>query len=477
MIRDLKPYPAYKDSGVPWLGEVPEHWGVRRLRNVAEMRVSGVDKHTKDDEQPVRLCNYVDVYKHDRIRDRMTFMHATASVDEIERFRLHIGDVLITKDSEAWNDIGVPALVEESANDLVCGYHLALLRPFRDRLYGDYLLRALQSTVVSYQFHIEANGVTRYGLSHAAIKSIWLPLPSLPEQSAIVHFLDFADRRIRRSIRAKQKLIKLLEEQKQAIIFQAVTRGLDPNARLKSSGVEWLGEVPEHWEVHRTKVMFRLRTEKSGVAHDHELLSIYTHIGVRPRKELEEKGNKASTTDDYWIVKRGDIIVNKLLAWMGAIGVSHYDGVTSPAYDILMPIKDIFPDYYHNLFRTQLYLQQFKQRSRGIMDMRLRLYFDQFGQIPIPVPPVDEQAAIVSFYNDATADIDCIIDQTHREISLLREYRTSLIADVVTGKVDVRHIPLPDESNIETIFGEDIESLDNETCALDEVECAVEIEE
>ena len=223
--------------------------------------------------------------------------------------------------------------------------------------------------------------------------------------------------------------------------------------------------------------MFRLRTEKSGVAHDHELLSIYTHIGVRPRKELEEKGNKASTTDDYWIVKRGDIIVNKLLAWMGAIGVSHYDGVTSPAYDILMPIKDIFPDYYHNLFRTQLYLQQFKQRSRGIMDMRLRLYFDQFGQIPIPVPPVDEQAAIVSFYNDATADIDCIIDQTHREISLLREYRTSLIADVVTGKVDVRHIPLPDESNIETIFGEDIESLDNETCALDEVECAVEIEE
>ena len=117
--------------------------------------------------------------------------------------------------------------------------------------------------------------------------------------------------------------------------------------------------------------MFRLRIEKSGTNHGKELLSIYTHIGVRPRKDLEEKGNKASTTDDYWIVKKGDIICNKLLAWMGAIGVSHFEGVTSPAYDILMPVVELSPDYYHHLFRTKHCLQEFKQRSRGIMDMRL----------------------------------------------------------------------------------------------------------
>ena len=221
--RALEPYPAYKDSGVPWLGEVPKHWEVRRLRNTSEMRVSNVDKHVKDDEHQVRLCNYIDVYKHDRIRSGMAFMRATATTDEIERFRLRSGDVLITKDSESWNDIGVPALVEDAQDDIVSGYHLALLRPFPERVDGEYLFRALQSPAVAYQFHVEANGVTRYGLSHRAIKSVWLPFPPLPEQTAIVRFLDHAARRIRRYISAKQKLIALLEEQKQAIIHQAVT--------------------------------------------------------------------------------------------------------------------------------------------------------------------------------------------------------------------------------------------------------------
>ena len=203
------------------------------------------------------VCNYVDVYKNERIRSGMAFMRATATTDEIERFRLQSGDVLITKDSEAWNDIGVPALVEDTQDDIVSGYHLALLRPFPERVDGGYLFRALQSTAVTYQFHVEANGVTRYGLSHSAIKSVWLPLAPLPEQSAIVRYLDHADRRIRRYIRAKQKLIKLLEEQKQALIHQIVTRGLDPNVRLKPSGVEWLGDVPEHWEVVALKRVLR----------------------------------------------------------------------------------------------------------------------------------------------------------------------------------------------------------------------------
>ena len=443
MIAGLKPYPDMKDSGVQWLGKVPKHWEVRRLRNVADMRVSNVDKHVKADENLVRLCNYVDVYKNDYINKQMDFMQVTATNDEIERFRLERDDVLITKDSETWDDIGVPALVTEPASDLISGYHLALLRPRYDKLAGAYLLRALQSKGLAYQFHIEAKGVTRYGLSHAGIKSVWLPLPPLPEQAAIVRFLDHADQRIRLYIRAKQKLIALLEEQKQAIIHQAVTGQIDVRTgrsypTYKPSGVEWLREVPKHWEIRRTKVLFRLRTEKSGSAHGRELLSIYTHIGVRPRKELEEKGNKASTTDDYWIVKKGDLIANKLLAWMGAIGVSHYDGVTSPAYDILMPIVPLVSDYYHHLFRTRVYLQQFNQRSRGIMDMRLRLYFDQFGQIPILVPPVDEQQAIVNFYNEVVVDIDHVINQTRHQIELVQEHRTRLIADVVTGKLDVR---------------------------------------
>ena len=138
MICPSRSYPSYKYSGSPWLGDVPTHWEIRRIRTVAEMRVSNVDKHVTEGEIPVRLCNYVDVYKNDRITQMLSFMSATASWNEIKRFRLERGDVLITKDSEAWDDIGVPALVVESANDLLSGYHLALLRPFKEIL-GVYL--------------------------------------------------------------------------------------------------------------------------------------------------------------------------------------------------------------------------------------------------------------------------------------------------------------------------------------------------
>ena len=228
-----------KDSGVEWLGQVPEHWEVRRLRNVVDMRVSNVDKHVKADEHPVRLCNYVDVYKNDYINKQMDFMQATATNDEIDRFRLERDDILITKDSETWDDIGVPALVTEPAPYLISGYHLALLRPrYGKQLAGAYLLRALQSKGLAYQFHIEAKGVTRYGLSHDGIKSVWLPLPPLPEQTAIARFLDEADRGIRRYIRAKQKLIGrpvnramkemgYLQEYRTRLIADVVTGKLD----------------------------------------------------------------------------------------------------------------------------------------------------------------------------------------------------------------------------------------------------------
>ena len=254
----FRPYPYYKSSGVEWLGDVPAHWEVQRIRNVVDMRVSNVDKHVKEDEVSVRLCNYVDVYKNDYIDEQMDFMQATATDDEIARFRLEKDDVLITKDSEAWDDIGVPALVTEPASDLISGYHLALLRPRTDELEGGYLLRALQSKCLAYQFHIEAKGVTRYGLSHDSIKSVWLPLPPLPEQTAIVHYLDQADGRIRRYVSSRERLIELLEEYRQAVIHHAVTRGLDPDVRLKPSGVEWLGDVPAHWEVRRVKQVSRI---------------------------------------------------------------------------------------------------------------------------------------------------------------------------------------------------------------------------
>ncbi|MDD7914108.1 restriction endonuclease subunit S [Polaribacter haliotis] len=204
----------------------------------------------------------------------------------------------------------------------------------------------------------------------------------------------------------------------------------------KDSGVEWLGEIPEHWEATRVKNIFRLVVEPAPNNNDFELLSVYTEIGVKPRKELKEKGNKASTTDGYWLVKKGDIIVNKLLAWMGAIGVSNYNGVTSPAYDILRAKVDIESNFYHYLFRNSACISELKKHSRGIMDMRLRLYFDKFGDVVIPYPSFDEQKIIVSFLDDKTTKIEDAIAIKEQQIQLLKERKQILIHKAVTKGLD-----------------------------------------
>ena len=242
-VRTGKSYQAYKTSGVQWLGDVPEHWEVRRLRNIADMRVSNVDKHVKDGENPVRLCNYVDVYNNDYIDKRIDFMNATATDEEIERFRLERDDVLITKDSETWDDIGVPALVTEPARDLISGYHLALLRPRPDKLSGGYLLRTLSSKGLAYQFHIEAKGVTRYGLSHAGITTVWLPLPSLSEQTDIVRFLDYATTNLDKAVTHTRRQIDLIQEYHSRLIADVVTGKVDVRKVAEMPGeVEQLDE-------------------------------------------------------------------------------------------------------------------------------------------------------------------------------------------------------------------------------------------
>ena len=226
VTRGLDPNVRLKPSGVEWLGDVPEDWEVRRLGTVSEMKVSNVDKHVNEGEVPVRLCNYVDVYKNERITQAIPFMRATASPDEVERFRLRRGDVLITKDSETWNDIGVPALVAEEADDLICGYHLALLRPLK-QMFGPYLARTLQSKVVAYQFHIEAKGVIRFGLTHGSIQSVLLPLPPLREQAAIVDYLDNATSDIDAATARARRQIELVQEYRTRLIADVVTGKLD----------------------------------------------------------------------------------------------------------------------------------------------------------------------------------------------------------------------------------------------------------
>ena len=432
MTSKHTPYPAYRCSDVPWLGDVPEHWEVRRLRTVAEMRVSNVDKHTREDEFPVRLCNYVDVYKNDYITQSIPFMYATATRDEIERFRLEPGDVLITKDSEVWDDIGVSSLVVESADDLLSGYHLAMLRSVGEVL-GAYLARALQSRAVAYQFHVRANGVTRYGLTHASIHSVQVPLPPLPEQHAIVRYLDYGDRRIRRYVAAKRKLIGVLEEEKQILVNDAVTRGLDPNVRLKPSGVEWLGDVPEHWEVRRLKTVCGMKSGENITAESIEAVGEYPVYGGNGLR-----GYASSYTHDgeFALIGRQGALCGNVHIARGQFWASEHAVVATL-------------DRGHDLDWFGAILRVMNLNQYSIAAAQPGLAVERVLNLALPMPPTSEQKDIALHLVKATAAIDVAVARTRSQIELVQEYRTRLIADVVTGKLDVRDAAaqLPDEGD------------------------------
>ncbi len=466
MISEIYPYPAYKPSGVPWLGDVPVHWEMRRLRTVAGMRVSNVDKQTREDEIPVRLCNYVDVYKNDRVTPAMPFMTATASQDEIERFRLEPDDVLITKDSEAWDDIGVPALVRETADDLLSGYHLALLRPFNEVL-GPYLARALQSKAIAYQFHVRANGVTRYGLTHGGIQSVQIPLPPLPEQAAIVRYLSHVDRRIRRYVNAKRKLIALLEEEKQAVINRAVTRGLGPNVRLKPCDVEWLGDVPEHWEVRRLRTVADMRVSNvdKHTREDEVPVRLCNYVDVYKNDRITSAMPFMAATASRDEIERfrlesGDVLITKDSETWDDIGVpalvaeSAHDLLSGYHLALLRPTNEILGSYLARTLQSKGVAYQFHVRANGVT--RYGLTHNSIQSVCLPLPPLPEQTAIVEYLDKATAEINAAIARARRQMELVQEYRTRLIADVVTGKLDVREAAaqLPDEADDPDPIGE-----------------------
>ena len=372
-------------------------------------------------------------------------MHSTANTDEIERYRLERGDVLVTKDSETWDDIGVPALVSDSAPDLISGYHLALLRPHSEYVVGGYLFRALDSKGVSRQFHVQARGVTRYGLTHVGIKSVWLPVPPLPEQEAIVRFLDHADRRIQRYIRAKQKLIALLEEHKQALIHEAVTGRIDVRTgrqylSYKDSGVTSLGTVPAHWQVRAAKRYFRESDDRSETGSE-ELLSVSHITGVTPRSDKKNITMfKAESKVGYKLCAPGDIVVNTMWAWMAALGIARQTGIVSPSYAVYRPHVSsmLNGEYADLLLRSTAYKDEYVCRSTGIRSSRLRLYPEDFLRIGILCPPSEEQCSIVEFVDQASARTVRFIDRTYDEVARLEEYRARLIADVITGELDVR---------------------------------------
>jgi type I restriction enzyme S subunit len=433
----LPAYPAYRESGVPWLGRVPAGWGVRRLRFLADIRPSGVDKHSLEGELPVRLCNYVDVYKNDRITDALAFLEATATPAEIERFALRAGDVLITKDSETPDDIAAAALVEPNAAGVVCGYHLALLRPVPAALCGPFLFWVFKSPETLAQCSVRAQGITRFGLSSGAIGDVLLPLPPPAEQRAIAAFLDRECGKIDALVAEQERLIALLKEKRQAVISHAVTKGLDPSAPMKDSGVPWLGQVPAHWEVVRGRRLFVERDERSEDGAE-TLLTVSHLTGVTPRAEKTVYMFEPETTESYKRCHPGDLVINTLWAWMGAMGVADEAGIVSPAYHVYTPRSVVEPGYVNLLVRMGVFAREAERWSKGVWSSRLRLYPEEFLKIEFPLPPAAEQSAITKAVDAVLQRQETLTTEAERAIALLKERRAALISAAVTGKIDVR---------------------------------------
>ena len=415
-----------KPSGVGWIGNIPRHWKIVRGKFILS--------HKKEINSDFQCSNLLSLTLNGVLRKDMNSSEGLIPSD-YRTYQVFYPDNLVFKliDLENIQTSRVGIVPEKG---IMSPVYIRL--KCNSDLHERYYFYQYYDLYKKHIFNFLGKGV-RSSLSPSNLLEIPLAFPLPFEQAQIANFLDRKTEQIDALIRIKERQIELLQEQRTALINQAVTKGLDPNVEMKPSGVEWIGKIPTHWEVINTKYLFQLVTEPAPKNNDYELLSIYTNIGVKPRKELEERGNRATTTDGYWLVKKGDFIVNKLLAWMGAIGLSNYEGVTSPAYDILRKTRSLNERFYEYLFRCGLYFTEFKKRSRGIMEVRLRLYFDQFGQIPLVFPPVDEQDKIVNLLDCKTEQIDELISTEQRKIELLKEYRQSLISEAVTGKIDVRN--------------------------------------
>ncbi|MYC78838.1 restriction endonuclease subunit S [Candidatus Poribacteria bacterium] len=285
-----------------------------------------------------------------------------------------------------------------------------------------------------------ANQATTPIVNKSSFSSINVCVPPLPTQTQIAKFLDRKTEQIDELIRIKERQIELLQEQRTALINQTVTKGLDPNVEMKPSGVEWIGEIPARWEVKRNKRIFNERDDRSATGEE-ELLTVSHITGVSPRAEKKNVGMfLAETLEGYKHCSVGNLVINTMWAWMGALGISTFDGIVSPSYNVYeLKSSEYLPRYYDYLYRTPNHVKEIIRWSKGIWNSRWRLYPDAFFSMSAIVPPFGEQKQIVDFLEHKNNQIDDLIVAELRKIELLKEYRQSLISEAVTGKIDVRN--------------------------------------
>jgi type I restriction enzyme S subunit len=442
MIGDLKPYSAYKDSGVPWLGEVPEHWEARKLRSI----LRAVSQRERPDLPLLSIVREKGVILRDVESKEENHNYIP---DDLRNYKVVQKGQFAMNKMKAWQGSYGVSKYDGIVSPAYFIFNIAGVS-------GDYLHRAIRSQVYVPFFAQSSDGVRigQWDLSQDRMKEIPFFVPPLEEQSKIATFLDYADRRIRRYIRSKQKLIKLLEEQKQVVINQAVTRGLDPNVPLKPSGIEWLGDIPEHWNIAALRLRYSVQLGKMLDAKriTGEYLVPYLrntdvqwdciNIDDLPKMDIHPREY------DRYTVKSNDLLVceggevGRTAIWSDSEEVIGYQ----KALHRLRPLNPTRDDPRFLFFVLFDVAKRGIFRADGSENTIAHLTAEKIKKYRFAFPPLQEQRGIVHHIDAQLQKIGDSIDSANHEISLLHEFRTRLIADVVTGKLDVReaaaHLPV-----------------------------------
>lgn len=434
MIENLKPYAEYKETGLTWLGAVPNHWAVvpafgafkpNRTRNIGMK------------EKTVLSLSYGRI-----VIKPAEKLHGLVP-ESFETYQIVDPGDIVLRTTDLQNDHTSLRIGMARDRGIITSAYLALRTlPGVSPDYGFQFLNVWDSSKAIYGY---GSGL-RQNLDFSHFKRMPIPIPPPDEQSAIVRFLDWANGRLERAIRAKRKVIALLNEQKQVIIHRAVTRGLDPNVPLRETGVPWLGEIPAHWALSPNRTFLRVRKILVGERHRSITLLSLTKRGVIVRDLSEMRGKFSSDMGTSQEVRPGDLVfcLFDVPETPRTIGLSKHAGMITGAYTVMECTR---PDVAAFLELFYIAMDDRKLLSPLYSGLRNTIPKERFLGSKTPIPPADEMGAILKAVEDRTASIDTTIYRLEGEIALLREYRTRLVADVVSGKLDVREAAtrLPNE--------------------------------
>ena len=423
-----------KDSGIPWIGEIPKGWKVMKLRNLGKFSASGIDKKVVEDEPLVRIINYVDIYKNtNKELWEQNYMVVSAPAEKCQEHQVNVGDMFFTPSSETIEDIGVSAVVMEELANTAFSYHIIRFQPTTD-IDFNFRKYITNNTACLNYFSSCATGSIRKTISRDVFKECIVPLPPLAEQQRIAEFLDRKCAEVDEMIGLQEQIIEELKAYKQSVITEAVTKGLNPDAPMRDSGIEWIGQIPEHWEVMPHKRVMHKIKEIQEVYNGEKILSL-TMRGVIVR-DLDGGGKMPTTFDGYQKVYPNNLLqcLFDIDVTPRCVGLIKDEGLTSPAYSQFELFPNGYAPYYDYLLR---YMDDIKAMLHLSKNLRNSLTETDFGAIPTCVPPFTEQQTIADYLDEKCGEIDKLIFIKQQKIESLKEYKKSIIYEYVTGKKEV----------------------------------------